>query len=225
MPGLLKPRSAGRIDYLHLLARVVRCSLGASASAAPSLSHRNSFGPSTGLWRRRECQFPHFLFIASGYSEGRVVTDDATAHDLNPGDVVDIPPGHERVGLWLTSRWSFMTSPDHVVAKTTWAGRAHPHNPPFHGHRGLDSPRPPPGPTLAGRYILASYFMTTPPAARPLSWSHDRNHRRWSSGQFRQSGSAISLRPKLVNAFESLELQLRRVHTGEVEVSSDNVRG
>ena len=177
-------------------------------------------GPTAGT---PSCQFPHFMLIASGRM--RVVMDDGTAHDLNPGDVVDIPPGHDG---WVVG--------DEPLVIYDIAGPRGWGKPPGLGERILttllftdivDST------PLAQRLgdarwkdILASYFMTT-----RLQLDRFRGHMIATTGDgvlanFDSPARAIRCAQSLVNAFESLELQIRAgVHTGEVEVSSDNVRG
>jgi class 3 adenylate cyclase len=177
-------------------------------------------GPTAGT---PSCQFPHFMLIASGRM--RVVMDDGTAHDLNPGDVVDIPPGHDG---WVVG--------DEPLVIYDMAGPRGWGKPPALGERILttllftdivDST------LLAERLgdarwkdLLASYYATT-----RLQLDRFRGHMIATTGDgvlanFDSPARAIRCAESLATASEILDLQVRAgVHTGEVEVSSDNVRG
>ena len=177
-------------------------------------------GPMVGTL---SCQFPHFMLIASGRM--RVVMDDGTAHDLTPGDVVDIPPGHDG---WVVGDEQLVIYD--IAGPRGWG------KPPALGDRILttllftdivDST------PLAQRLgdtrwkdLLASYYMTT-----RLQLDRFRGHLITTTGDgvlanFDSPARAIRCAESLVGAFQSLELQIRAgVHTGEVEVISDNVRG
>ena len=151
--------------------------------------------------------------------------DDGTAHDLAPGDVVDIPAGHDG---WVVGDEQLVIYD--IAGPRGWG------KPPALGDRILttllftdivDST------PLAQRLgdarwkdLLASYYMTT-----RLQLDHFRGHLITTTGDgvlanFDSPARAIRCAESLVGAFQSLELQIRAgVHTGEVEVISDNVRG
>jgi class 3 adenylate cyclase len=177
-------------------------------------------GPTAGT---PSCQFPHFMLIASGRM--RVVMDDGTAHDLNPGDVVDLPPGHDG---WVVG--------DEPLVIYDMAGPRGWGKPPALGERILttllftdivDST------PLAERLgdarwkdLLADYYTVT-----RLQLDRFRGRMIATTGDgvlanFDSPARAIRCAESLITAVAGLQVQIRAgIHTGEVEVSSDNVRG
>jgi class 3 adenylate cyclase len=169
------------------------------------------------------CQFPHFMMVASGRM--RIVMDDGTVHEVGPGDVVDVPPGHDG---WVIG--------DEPVVAYDIAGRRGWGRPPSPGERMLttllftdivDST------PLAQRLgdarwkeLLGSYYKTT-----RLTLDRFRGHQIATTGDgvlanFDSPARAIRCAQGLIQAIGGLELQIRAgVHTGEVEVSAGNVRG
>lgn len=177
-------------------------------------------GPRVGT---PSCQFPHFMLVVSGRM--RIVMDDGTIHDVGPGDVVDVPPGHDG---WVTGDEPFVS---HDIAGPRGWGR-----PPSLGERILttllftdivDST------PLAQRLgdarwkeLLASYYMTT-----RLQLDRLRGQLIATTGDgvlasFDSPARAIKCAEGLIGAVGSLDLRLRAgVHTGEVEVTAGNYRG
>ncbi len=169
------------------------------------------------------CQFPHFILVASGHM--RIVMDDGTAHDLGPGDVVDLPPGHD----------SWVVGDETLVLYSTVGGRGW-GKPPSPGDRILttllftdmvDST------ALAERlgdarwkHVLSSYYQT----AR-LQLDRYRGHQIVTTGDgflasFDGPGRAIRCGEALIGAAASQNLVIRvGVHTGEVELAAGDVRG
>lgn len=60
------------------------------ATFEPGWRWSESLGPTAGTER---CEKPHFAYIVSG--RGVNVWADGTQIEFGPGDVVQIPPGHE----------------------------------------------------------------------------------------------------------------------------------
>ena len=169
------------------------------------------------------CLFPHFMLVASGRM--RIVMDNGAVHDIGPGDVVDIPPGHDG---WVLG--------DDPLVIYDIAGPRGWGKPPALGERTLttllftdivDST------AVAQRIgdarwkeLLASYYTTT-----RLELDRFRGHLIAATGDgvlanFDSPARAIRCGEGLVAAMKGLDLQIRAgVHTGEVEVTGDNVRG
>jgi class 3 adenylate cyclase len=177
-------------------------------------------GPMAGT---PSCQFPHFMLVASGRM--RIVMDDGAVHDVGPGDVLDIPPGHD---AWVVG--------DEPMVAYNIAGRRGWGKPPSPGERMLTTLlfTDIVGSThLAQRLgdarwkeLLASYYKST-----RLLLDRYRGHQIATTGDgvlahFDSPARAIRCAEALINAVEGLELQIRTgVHTGEVEVTSGNLRG
>ena len=169
------------------------------------------------------CQFPHFMLVDSGRM--RILMDDGTVHLLGPGDVVDLPPGHDG---WVIG--------DEPVVIYDLAGTRGWGKPPSPGERMLTSLlfTDIVGSTdIAQRLgdaqwkeLLGSYYKTT-----RLILDRHRGHQIATTGDgvlayFDSPARAIRCGEALTKSVEGLELQIRvGVHTGEVELTSDNLRG
>lgn len=225
MPGFVK-RSLDDPDELTTfelgedrIVQIGELSFGRT-TLQPGWHWAEHIGPIAGT---STCQFPHFMLIASGRM--RVVMDDGTVHDVGPGDVVDVPPGHDG---WVLG--------DEPLVAYDIAGMRGWGKPPSPGERMLttllftdivDST------VVAQRLgdarwkeLLASYYLKT-----RLTLGRFRGHQVATTGDgvlahFDSPARAIRCAEGLISAVEGLELQVRvGVHTGEVEVTSGNIGG
>ncbi|MDP3983438.1 MAG: adenylate/guanylate cyclase domain-containing protein [Acidimicrobiia bacterium] len=169
------------------------------------------------------CQFPHFLLVAAGHL--RLVMDDGTVYDLHPGDVVDVPPGHDSEVLG-----------DEIVILYSPSGKRDWARPPAPEERLLttllftdvvDST------ALAEQLgdarwkaLLSSYLRST-----RLQLDRFRGHQVATTGdgilaRFDSPGRAVRCARALVEAAAGYDLRIRAgVHTGEVELVAGDVRG
>jgi class 3 adenylate cyclase len=169
------------------------------------------------------CQFPHFMIIVSG--EMRILMDDGSVHDLGPGDVVDVPPGH--IG-WVVG--------DQPVVIYDASGIRGWGRPPVTGERTLTS--------ILFVDIVASTAIASSVGDQAwrelLSWfqgvarrriDHYRGRHIADTGDgvlaiFDSPGRAVICGGDLSETVKARDLQLRvGVHTGEVEWVGGNIRG
>jgi class 3 adenylate cyclase len=169
------------------------------------------------------CQFPHFMIITSG--QMRIVMDDATVHDVGPGDIVDVAPGH--------TGWVVGDEPC-VMYDTS-------------GIRGWGRP-PVTGERILTSILFADIVDSTAVASsigdaawkELLSWfqgvtrrriDHFRGRHIADTGDgvlaiFDSPGRAIICGADVREAVADRSLRLRiGVHTGEVEWAGGNIRG
>lgn len=177
-------------------------------------------GPTAGT---PSCQFPHFMLVASGRM--RVVMDTGTVHDIGPGDVVDIPPGHDG---WVLG--------DEALVAYDIAGLRGWGKPPSIGERFLttllftdivdSTPLAQRMGDARWKEVLAAHYQTT-----RLQLDLFRGHLVDTTGDgvlasFDSPARAIRTAQSLIGAMGNLDLQIRAgVHTGEVEVTAGNLRG
>ncbi len=169
------------------------------------------------------CQFPHFMIIVSG--EMRILMDDGSVHDLGPGDVVDVPPGH--IG-WVVG--------DEPVVIYDASGIRGWGRPPVTGERTLAS--------ILFVDIVASTAIASSVGDQAwrelLSWfqgvarrriDHYRGRHIADTGDgvlaiFDSPGRAVICGGDLSETVNARDLRLRvGVHTGEVEWVGGNIRG
>ena len=177
-------------------------------------------GPTAGT---PSCQFPHFMLIASGRM--RVVMDNGATYDIGPGDVVDIPPGHDG---WVVGEEPLVAYD--IAGPRGWA------QPPAVGERVLttllftDIVGSTPLAQRLGdarwKELLGLFYQTT-----RLQLDRFRGHIIDTTGDgilatFDSPARAIRCATGLVMAVGGLELKIRAgIHTGEVEVTADKLRG
>lgn len=168
------------------------------------------------------CQFHHVGVVLSGQS--RIRMDDGTELDLKPGDVFDIPPGHD---AWVLG--------DEPAVTVIWGG-----------FRGFGKP-------AVGDRVLATLLFTdivgsTERAARigDGAWNrlleqHNETVRevleRYRGAEVATTGDgflvtfdgaarAVHAALAIREALRNLDLEVRAaVHTGEVELIPGNLRG
>jgi class 3 adenylate cyclase len=168
------------------------------------------------------CQFHHIGVGISGTA--RFLMDDGTELDVRPGDVFDIPPGHDN---WVTS--------DEPAVAITWGG-----------WRGWG--RPPDGDRVLMSLVMTDIEESTKrlAAVGDAAWDRllERHHtvtrevvERYRGREVDTSGDgfliafdgaarAVHAAVDIRQAVSAIGLQVRvGVHTGEVEVVSGGLRG
>ncbi|HUG09295.1 MAG TPA: adenylate/guanylate cyclase domain-containing protein [Acidimicrobiia bacterium] len=169
------------------------------------------------------CQFPHFMIITSGRMT--IVMDDGTVHEVGPGDVVDVPPGH--------TGWVVGDEPVVIYDSS--------------GIRGWGRP-----PVVGERILTSILFVDLVDSTRTASRMGDvawRDLLSWFQGVVRRRidyyrgrhisdtgdgvlaifdspGRALNCGLDLIEVVATRDLRLRvGVHTGEIEWAGSNIRG
>ncbi len=168
------------------------------------------------------CQFHHVGVVISGAA--RFLMDDGTELEVRPGDVFDIPPGHDN---WVTS--------DEPAVAITWGG-----------WRGWG--RPPDGDRVLMSLVMTDIEESTKrlTAVGDAAWDRllERHHtvtrevvERYRGREVDTTGDgfllafdgaarAVRAAVDIRQAVSAIGLQVRvGVHTGEVEVVSGGLRG
>ncbi|MDQ2935405.1 MAG: hypothetical protein M3R49_10605 [Chloroflexota bacterium] len=168
------------------------------------------------------CEFHHVGVVISGFSRGRM--DDGTEFEMNPGDVFDVPPGHD---AWVVS--------EEPAVAIIWGG-----------WRGWG--KPPVGERILATLLLTDIAASTERAARigDAAWDQlleQHNDRvrevleRYRGVEIATTGDgffatfngaarAVIAADSIRTAVRGLDLEIRAaVHTGEVEVVPGNLRG
>jgi class 3 adenylate cyclase/quercetin dioxygenase-like cupin family protein len=168
------------------------------------------------------CQFHHVGFVLSGAMDGRM--DDGTEFEVRPGDIFDVPPGHDN---WVIG--------DEPMVAVLWGG-----------WRGWGKPQ-------VGERILTTMLITDiagstdrVAAVGDAAWDQllDRHHalireilERYRGTEIDTAGDgflimfdgaarAVQSALEICAAVRSMGLVLRAgVHTGEVEVVPGGIRG
>jgi len=168
------------------------------------------------------CQFHHVGFALSGVMDGRM--DDGTEFEVRPGDIFDVPPGHDN---WVTG--------DEPLVVVIWGG-----------WRGWG--KPPVGDRILTTMLMTDIAGSTDrvSAVGDVAWDQllDRHHAlvRETLGRYRGTeidtagdgflmmfdGAARAVQSALEirSAVRGIGLDIRAgVHTGEVEVVPGGIRG
>jgi class 3 adenylate cyclase len=215
-PDEVRPVSNGRIDIVSLDDRVV-----GRMTYEPGWRWSRDVKPIAGT---ETCQFHHFGVTVSGRL--RIQMADGLEVEVGPGDVVEIPPGHD---AW-------------VIGDVPWVSID------FEAMRGYGRAEP-----ESGRRVLATILLTDivnstaraaavgPAAWRDLVGRHNELAER-TIGQhqgevvkttgdgvlarFDSAERAVRAAESLVAAMVALDLHIRAgVHSGEVELAAGDMRG
>jgi class 3 adenylate cyclase/mannose-6-phosphate isomerase-like protein (cupin superfamily) len=168
------------------------------------------------------CQFHHVGLVLSGAMDGRM--DDGTEFEVRPGDIFDVPPGHDN---WVTG--------DEPLVAVLWGG-----------WRGWG--KPPVGDRVLTTMLMTDIARSTDrvSAVGDAAWDQllDRHHmlvreilERYRGTEIDTAGDgfltmfdgaarAVQAALEICAAVRGIGLDIRAgVHTGEVEVVPGGIRG
>ena len=175
---------------------------------------------------RPSCPIRHLGYTISGAI--RVVMDDGQTLDIGPDDVFDIPPGHDKWVLgdepWVTIEWGgsgrameqvLNESPGRALATVVFTDI-------------VDSTAP-----RCGRPAMAPGATSCPPTTRGCASSSTsiRGREVKTTGDglltvFDSPTRGVRCAAAMVAASRAMGIEIRAgVHTGEVELVGDDVRG